>query len=139
MIILDTNVVSELLRPEPDPVVTAWVNELHGSGVFITAITIAEIQLGIAILPTGRRQSRLAALAEETFEQDFKDCCLPFDAKAAHAYALITAYRRTIGRPISQSDAMIAAITRVRAMTLATRNIVDFVETDIKLHNPWSG
>jgi toxin FitB len=137
MIIFDTNIVSELMRPTPSPVVTAWINQILDSGAFVTAITVAEIKLGIALLPDGRRKFSLAALADETFELDFKDRCLSFDIKAAHAYAEIIAHRRSIGRPISQSDAMIAGITRARAMTLATRNIDDFIETDIKLHNPW--
>jgi toxin FitB len=138
MIIFDTNIVSELMRPEPNQVVVAWINKISDSSTFITAITVAEIKLGIALLPEGRRRFGLAAFADETFDLDFKDRCLPFDTKAAHDYAQIIAHRRSIGRPISQSDAMIAAIARSLAMTLATRNVGDFAATDIKLHNPWN-
>jgi toxin FitB len=138
MIILDTNIVSELLRPIPNPIVAAWTNQVMDAGAFVTSITVAEIQLGIATLPEGQRRSRLAQLAEETFELDFKNRCLSFDTPAAHRYASITAHRRAIGRPISQSDAMIAAIAQTRAMTLASRNVDDFVETGVKLHNPWN-
>jgi toxin FitB len=139
MIILDTNIVSEFMRPLPNKAVVQWLSTIKVETVFITAITLAEMRLGVATMPKGRRQDELAERILKLETQSFHNRCLPFDAKAAHAYALITAYRRAIGRPISQSDAMIAAIAQVRAMTLATRNIVDFVETDIKLHNPWSG
>jgi toxin FitB len=137
MIILDTNIVSEFMRPLPNEAVVRWLGAMAVETIFITAITLAEMRLGLAIMPEGQRQDALAERILKLETQSFKDRCLPFDAKAAHAYALITAHRRAIGRPISQSDAMIAAIARARDMTLATRNVVDFVETDIKLHNPW--
>jgi toxin FitB len=137
MIILDTNIVSEFMRPQPNEGVVQWLGAQVAETTYITAITLAELRLGLATMPKGQRQDMLADRISKLETQSFNGRCLPFDAKAAHSYALITAHRRAIGRPISQSDAMIAAITRSLGMTLATRNAGDFVETNIKLHNPW--
>jgi toxin FitB len=137
MIILDTNIVSEFMRPQPNGAVVQWLGAQVVETTYTTAITLAELQLGLATMPKGQRQEMLADRISKLETQSFNGRCLPFDAKAAHSYAKITAHRRAIGRPISQSDAMIAAIARSLSMTLATRNTGDFVATDIKLHNPW--
>lgn len=134
MIILDTNVVSEMMRPEPDPTVVAWADaagQLH-----TTAITVAEVEYGIARLPDGRRKERLAAMAAEVFA-DFANVIVPFDARAAHRYAGIVAGRERDGLPIAAADAQIAAICASREATLATRNTRDFHGTAVAVVNPW--
>lgn len=134
MIVIDTNVVSEMMRDEPDRSVLAWadaVGRLH-----TTAITLAEVDYGIARLPEGRRKTRLAAIAAEAFA-DFGDVILPFDAHAARRYAGIVAGRERRGHPISAADAQIAAICATREARLATRNTGDFDGTGVSLINPW--
>jgi len=137
MIILDTNVVSELLRPVPSPAVEAWLAVQDGTTVFFTAIGEAELRLGVAILPAGRRRTRLAEAIDAMLEEDFRDRILPFDTVTAQAYAAIAATRRAAGRPISQFDCQIAAIARIRQAVLATRNTADYEDCGIELINPW--
>ena len=137
MIILDTNVVSELLRPAPSPAVEAWLAAQDGATVFFTAIGEAELRLGAAILPTGRRRTSLAEAIDAVLEEDFRGRILPFDTTAAQAYAAIAATRRAAGRPISQFDCQIAAIARIRQAALATRNTVDYEDCEIEVIDPW--
>lgn len=138
MILLDTNVLSELMRPAPEPKVLQWLDCLSDADVWISAVTVAEIRLGIALLPGGRRRESLAELAEAMFQEEFADRCLPFDFPAAHEYASIVAARSRQGRPISVEDAQIAAISRAAGLTLATRNVKDFVDiAGLDLLNPW--
>lgn len=137
MIILDTNVLSELLRPNPQPSVLSWMDGKPGSAMFVTAIARAEMLLGIRCMPEGRRRSDLEWAAREIFEVDFAGRVLNFDRDAADAFATLAAERRKAGRPISQADAMIAAITLSRGATLATRNVRDFVGCGINVVNPW--
>lgn len=137
MIILDTNVVSELLRPAPSPAVEAWLATQDGATVFFTAIAEAELRLGVDILPAGRRRTSLAEAIDAMLEEDFRGRILPFDTAAAQAYATIAATRRAAGRPISQFDCQIAAIARIRQALLATRNTVDYEGCGIDLINPW--
>lgn len=135
MIVLDTNVASELMRPAPAPLVVAWVGE-RGAELVTTAITVAEIRFGIARLPGGRRQDQLMALADEVFAA-FDDQILPFDAQAATEYARIVSSRERSGTPIDGFDAQIAAICCARGASLATRNVKDFAGTGVGLLNPW--
>jgi len=137
MIILDTNVVSELLRPAPSPAVEAWLAAQDGATVFFTAIGEAELRLGVAILPAGRRRTSLAEAIDAVLEEDFRGRILPFDTTAAQAYAAIAATRRAAGRPISQFDCQIAAIARIRQAALATRNTADYEGCGIEVINPW--
>jgi predicted nucleic acid-binding protein len=137
MIILDTNVVSELLRPAPSSAVEAWLAAQDGATVFFTAIAEAELRLGVAILPAGRRRTSLAEAIDAMLEEDFRDRILPFDTAAAQAYATIAATRRAAGRPISQFDCQIAAIARIRQALLATRNTADYEDCGIEVINPW--
>jgi predicted nucleic acid-binding protein len=137
MIILDTNVVSELLRPAPSPAVEAWLAAQDGATVFFTAIGEAELRLGVAILPTGRRRTTIAEAIDAMLEEDFRDRILPFDTGAAQAYVAIAATRRAAGRPISQFDCQIAAIAHIRQAVLATRNTVDYEDCGIEVINPW--
>lgn len=136
MIVLDTNVVSELMRPEPAPAVLAWMQRSSGNVLYTTAVTIAEIRYGIARLPEGRRRQSLQQAADEVFAA-FPRQILPFDLASARAYADIVASREERGNPISGFDAQIAAICRSQAAALATRNTKDFVDTGISLLNPW--
>ncbi len=137
MIILDTNVVSELLRPAPSPAVEAWLAAQDGATVFFTAIGEAELRLGVAILPAGRRRTSLAEAIDAMLEEDFRGRILPFDTTAAQAYVAIAATRRAAGRPISPFDCQIAAIAYIRQAVLATRNTVDYENCGIEVINPW--
>ena len=137
MIILDTNVVSELMRPEPSDAVLHWVGARRSSSLYTTSLTQAEILHGVRLLPAGKRRNAVEAAAEAMFHHDFAGRVLPFGSDAARAYARIAAERRRIGRPISQFDAQIAAIADATGAELATRNTADFERCGIKLIDPW--
>ena len=139
MFVLDTNVVSELMRPAPDPVIASWVAERATSSLFLTAVTEAELRFGLAVIPPGKRRDGLAAGLDRMLETGFANRILPFDSGAARAYAGIAAARRRRGRPIAQADCQIAAIARARGMALATRNIRDFDDMGIEIFDPWDG
>lgn len=138
MILLDTNVLSELMRPVPYASVERWLAAQPAASVFISAITEAELRYGLAILPIGKRRSSLTAVMQDMLAEDFDGRILPFDSPAASAFAGIAADRRHAGRPISQADAQIAAIARSRGATIATRNVLDFEECGVELINPWT-
>ncbi len=137
MILLDTNVLSELIRREPDEGVVSWLDSLDAAEVTTTAITAAELLYGVARLPPGRRRQRLSEAIDGLIEEDFGGRVEPFDATAAAHYAELVNQRDTAGRPIGVADAQIAAIARKLGATLATRNIDDFKDTDIDLIDPW--
>jgi len=137
MIILDTNVLSELMKREPGAVVVDWVESKVAASLFTTTITQAEILYGIQLLPSGKRRKEIGAAAREMFYSDFPGRVLPFDEDAAESYTQIAASRRQIGHPISQFDAQIAAIALSRDGAVATRNTADFEECGIDLINPW--
>lgn len=137
MILLDTNVLSELIRPEPDEGVTEWLDSLDAATVGTTAITVAELLYGVARLPAGRRKERLSGAIRGLIEEDFDGRVEPFDVKAATHYADLLSDRETAGRPISVADAQIAAICRKLGATLATRNTSDFADTGIDILDPW--
>jgi toxin FitB len=137
MIVLDTNVISELMRDAPRASVLAWLNDQPSASLFVTTITEAEVHLGIALLPTGKRRDGIAEAAGRAFGIFFHDRILPFDSEAAHAYAVIAAKRRADGHPISQFDCQIASIARCRGAALATRNPRDFEGSGIDLIDPW--
>lgn len=136
LIVLDTNVVSELMRATPDPLVETWVRSVDPATIYTTAVTLAEVGFGIARLPIGRRRAQLASAAEEVFET-FADHVLPFDSTAAAHYANIVVERDRAGAPIAGFDAQIAAICRSRSSTLATRNTADFASLGLHLIDPW--
>ena len=138
MIVLDTNVVSELMRPEPEVVVVEWVDRQVADDVYVTAVTLAELLYGIARLPAGRRKSTLAELLEAMVVEDFDHRVVAFDATAAAHYADIVVGRERAGRPISAADAQIAAVCRSHHAVLATRNVDDFTKTGITVVNPWT-
>lgn len=139
MILLDTNVLSELMRPMPDAKVVRWLDAWPEWEVWISAVTVAEIRLGISLLPGGKRKELLLDIAEQMFQEDFPDRCLPFDCDAAREYALIVAARTRQGYPISVEDGQIAAIAKTAGLALATRNTKDFSGiTGLKLVDPWT-
>ncbi|TAN47198.1 MAG: type II toxin-antitoxin system VapC family toxin [Rhodospirillales bacterium] len=138
MIILDTNVISETMRPVPEPSVLSWLASLPAQDVFTTTISEAEIQFGLALLPKGVRRDALTLASRAVFAQDFAERVLPFDRAAAKEFADIAAARRQAGRPISHADAQIAAIARSRKAAVATRNIGDFELCQIRLVDPWA-
>lgn len=137
MIILDTNVLSELLRPVPEPRIEAWLAVQDGADVYLTAITEAELRYGVAIMANGRRRGALAAAVDRILREDFMARVLPFDSTAAQVYAVIGAARRAAGRPIAQADCQIAAIARAHGAAVATRNITDFEDCGVALINLW--
>jgi toxin FitB len=137
MIIIDTNVVSELMRPEPDPGVASWVRARDRRELRMTVISLAEVRYGIARLPDGRRKQVLLGAADEIFSA-FADQILPVDAAAAEHYAVIASSRERAGKPIPGFDALIAAVCRSQGATLATRNVSDFDGTGIEVINPWT-
>ena len=139
MIVLDTNVLSEALRPRPAGEVLQWLAAQAPSSVFTTTITMAEVLYGVEALPSGKRRARLLAAVEKMFAEQFQGRILPFDEEAARLFASIVAFRsHTAGRPISQMDAMIAAIARSNRAVLSTRNTTDFDHCGIQVINPWT-
>jgi toxin FitB len=137
MIVLDTNVLSELMRPEPHPGIIRWVAQFPSSSLFTTAVTQSELLYGLELMPEGKRRAILAAGAEEMFGRVLLGRILPFDSDAARLFAVVAAGRRKSGRPMSQPDGQIAAIARSHDATLATRNIRDFENCGIPVVNPW--
>lgn len=138
MIVLDTNVLSEALRPVPEPSVMAWLADQPRASLFTTAVTRGEILYGVRLLSDGKRRRGLWDAARKIFDEDFAGHVLSFDSEAADMYAEISASRRTAGKPISQFDAMIVAMTRSRGATLATRNVKDFDDCGTDIINPWT-
>lgn len=135
--ILETNVLSELLRAAPDPSVLRWTASQSLDALFTTTVTQAEMLYGVELLPKGRRRQKLEAAVAGLFEEDFFGRVLAFDSEAATAFARIAADRKAQGRPISQFDAQIAAIAQSRGAQLATRNVDDFEGCGLRIINPW--
>ena len=139
MIVLDTNVISEVLRPGPDPRVVAWLEGLTGD-VAITAVTLAELLAGVRRLPKGRRRSALVVQIDAALEPYRETrAILPFDDRAAEQYADVLIAREQAGLPIHTADAQIAAICRAYGATCATRNSKNFTGTRVELVDPWAG
>lgn len=139
MIVLDTNVVSEVLKPQPDARVVTWLESVTDD-VAITAVTLAELLAGLRRLPEGRRTIELTSRVQEAI-RPYLDAgvVIAFDAAAASRYADILAARERAGQPIATGDAQIAAICRARDAVCATRNIKDFIHAGVALINPWTG
>ena len=138
MIILDTNVVSELMRPSPATSVVNWVTRQATQRLYVTAVSQAELLYGVEILPSGRHRENLTIQIEEMLRKDYAGRILPFDSPAARSYVTMSAARRAAGRPISQADCQIAAIAYSVGAPLATRNVRDFEGCGIRLINPWA-
>jgi predicted nucleic acid-binding protein len=138
MIILDTNVISELMTRSPAPRVEDWVRARSPTSLFTTSVTEAEILFGVQLLPKGKRRDRVQDAAQTVFGRVFAGRLLPFGGDAARAYARIAADRRRRGKPISVLDAQIAAIARAAGASLATRNVADFDGCGIEVLDPWA-
>lgn len=136
ILLLDTNVVSELMRPAPAPAVQAWMARAPAAAFHVASISVAEILYGIARLPDGRRKEALAEQVEAMFAVEFADRVLGFGMEAAPAYAAIRAARERAGRPIAVQDAMIAAIAHVHGATIATHDR-DFHGCGVPMVDPW--
>ncbi len=137
MILLDTNVLSELMRAEPAPRVVDWIAAQPAQGLFTTSITQAEILHGVMLLPPGKQRDAFEAAAQAMFADEFAGRILAFGADAALPYAYIAVDRRHAGRPISHFDAQIAAIARCSGAAIATRNVADFEGCGVEVVNPW--
>lgn len=137
MIVLDTNVLSELMRAAPDAAVVAWLDRASEQAFAVTAVTVAELLTGIALLADGRRKAGLYAAATGMLDAEFTGAVLPFDAEAAGCHAEIVAMHTRAGRPISMADAQIAAICLRHGAVLATRNGKDFGGIGLTVVNPW--
>lgn len=136
MIILDTNVLSELIKPSVNQRVVAWLNSQAIADLAITAITKAEMLSGVTVLEAGRRKLHLLSLIEAVLAP-FEVSMLAFDSRSAEHFADIIAIRKRIGRPIGQMDAQIASIALQRGAAVATRDIFDFEKIGLELINPW--
>lgn len=136
MIVVDTNVISELMKPAPSAKVVEWETSRDAASFYTTAITVAEVMFGVQRLPTGRRRDLLRSSAEDVFAS-FGRNVLSFDSAAAQAYAELVSARERAGTPMDAFDAQIAAICRVHGAALATRNVKDFQDTGVELVDPW--
>jgi predicted nucleic acid-binding protein len=136
VIVLDTNVASELMRASPAPVVLAWLRRQVGTELCTTAVTVAEVRCGITRMPVGRRTDDLRRAADEVFGA-FPEQVLPFDSTAAGTYADVVASRERTGSPIDGFDAQIASVCRVHRARLATRNEKDFRDFGVEAIDPW--
>jgi predicted nucleic acid-binding protein len=139
MIILDTNVVSEMMRNGGSIEVSSWYSAQSFDELHLTSVSVAEILYGIEILPQGKRRESLRAGADLMFTKVFDARILAFTAESARAFSTIAAKRRQQGRPIAEFDAQIAAIALIHGATLATRNIADFEDCGVRVVNPWVG
>ncbi|MFT6046189.1 MAG: putative nucleic acid-binding protein [Arenicella sp.] len=138
MIILDTNIVSELMKSEPDKGVIKWFEILEDQPVMLTVISVAELRYGVSALPDGERKNQLDEAITDMINEDFEDCILDFNLASAEAYGILLAKLRSEGITTSQSDAMIASIALINEAQLVTRNIRDFKHCGVSLINPFS-
>lgn len=137
MIVLDTNVISELIRPVPARSVLRWLDGQLSADVVTTAVTAAELRAGVAVLPGGQRRQQIGSLIERLLQETFDDLVIPFAVDCTPAYARIVSSRKAAGRPITVADAQIAAICLTRGATLATRNTKDFDGIELRVVDPW--
>ncbi len=137
MILLDTNILSEMMKTQPAPIVSTWMDKQPKEKLFITTINIAEITYGLQILPDGKRRTALIDAFHKIVDHQFKYRIYRFDKDAAYSYGEIMAYRKKSGKPLSVPDGQIAAIAHCNRATLATRNISDFTDCFIELINPF--
>jgi toxin FitB len=138
VIILDTNVLSALMRTIPDAAVLEWLDRQPADSVWITSITLFETRFGLALLPAGRRRQVLEAAFDDLMKEDLENRVLDFDSAAATAAASLAAARQKSGRPVDMRDTQIAGIVLARRATLATRNIRHFVDLKISIIDPWA-
>jgi hypothetical protein len=136
--VLDTNVVSELMRSEPDTAVLAWLNDQPADTLWLNSVVVSELLYGIARLPDGKRRAQLAQAVQAMLAEDFSGRVLPFDLEAAVVYADLVAMRERQGQPVDVADGQIAAICLAHGASLATRNTKHFDGLGLKLLNPWA-
>ncbi len=139
MIVLDTNVVSEVMRLKPEPAVLAWLDAQPTDELWLTSIVAAELMFGVARLPDGARKRQLAQAVQITLEEDFAGRVLPFDLASASVYADVCARRERVGLPVAMADAQIAAICLAHNAILATRNRAHFDGLGLAIVDPWVG
>lgn len=135
--ILDTNVISEIVKPSPDARVVHWYQTNYGDTCFMTTITEAELRFGLAFMPEGKKKAALEAALSVLLDTDFADRILAFERADTRHYASIMASRRKSGRPMTEMDAQIAAIAKRHKLKLVTRNVADFAHCGIEIINPW--
>lgn len=137
MILLDTNIISEMMKPIPDSNVLRWMDRQEVTQLFICTITIAEISYGLNVLPEGNRRSLLEKAFNKAILEAFTTRILTFDDSAAHYYGKIMGHRKILGQPLGVPDGQIAAIARSHGAVMATRNIKDFKNCELQLINPF--
>lgn len=137
MMVLDTNVASELMRPVPEPKVLAWIDRQNSEQLYLTSTIAAELLHGVARLPTGIRKRNMTQELVLFLEQDFVNRVLPFDLASAHNYSELLSMRQAIGKPIAALDAQIAAVCIQHGATLITRNQKHFLDLGLELIDPW--
>ena len=137
MLMLDTNMLSEIMRPKPERKIVEWIVRQPSDDLFTAAVCQAEILSGLAIMPSGRRRADLEDAAHAMFAEDFDGRILPFDTEAAAAYAEVFAARRKAGRPSGTIDLMLVAVARVHGARVVTRNVADFEGVGVAIVNPW--
>jgi predicted nucleic acid-binding protein len=138
LILLDTNVISEPMRPQGDPAVQAWLDRQEAETLYVTAINLAELLVGIELVPMGKRRANLTVSLTRLMERLFGPRVLAFDRPAAIAYATVVGRSRAVGYTISVADAQIAAIALVTGFTVATRDTDPFAAARIPIVNPWT-
>jgi predicted nucleic acid-binding protein len=138
MVLLDTNVISEIIRERPDPAVLTWLRAHPREEFWTSSVVVAELLSGIDLMPAGRKQRALREAVEGMIAEDLRGQILKFDVSAARHYGQILATRQQIGRPTKEMDALIAATALANGASLATRNTSDFENCGIQLVNPWS-
>jgi predicted nucleic acid-binding protein len=138
VIVLDTNVLSALMRSAPDHAVVTWLDRQPAESVWITSITLFEARFGLALLPKGRRRLALEVAFGRLVEDDLENRVLDFDAAAAVSAAALAAQRRLAGRPVDMRDTQIAGIALARRATLATRNVRHFAHSNVPVVDPWT-
>lgn len=137
MIVLDTNVVSEPMRPAPDPHVLTWLNSQPAESLYLTSVSLAELLVGIGVIPVGRRRESLARSLDHLLDL-FADRVLPFDQAAAGRYADMAVRARAVGQPLPPSDGYVAATAASHGFLVATRNARHFAHTGVEIINPWT-
>jgi len=137
VIVIDTNVISEVMKPSPSLAVLEWLNQQNSNSLFVSTITLGEIEYGLRILPAGKRRYDLKERFEQFMFQAFRQRILVFDEAAARSYGEVMGHRKELGRPMSVPDGQIAAIARSRGFAIATRNTSDFEECGVDLFNPF--
>lgn len=138
MIIIDTNVISEAMKPRPFQPVISWLNAQETTSLFLSAITVGEIEFGLCTMPSGKRRTSLQEKFESIVSEAFVNRILVFDESAARVYGQLMAERRKLGKPLSIPDGQIASTARIRGFAVATRNSRDFADSGIQVINPFS-